>query len=342
MAWTRAGQMGMEHGTVKEWVLNGGAQSSVSSTKAHTGTYSARTSGNDSPFGKTFTAASQFRCGVWLNHNTPSSGREPWVISWTGASGTDRVQWDETSELLELYIDGAVVDSVAETTGGFSTTDSWQHCGIVVDCDASSGWASFYLNGTKILGGTSLDTGTTVSAVYVAGYTTSLGWAGFAYFDDYFVDTSDGSEVDSFVPLKIFDFRIANANGTSSDMEGSDGNQVDNYQMVDDIPPDDDTTYVFAIATGVTDSYNTSALAVPAGHTIAAEIPSVLAKKTGAAEQLKVGFYDGATTDLSAAKDLTADYTAIWERFTSQPDATDWNEVDGDAMEIVIESDGTF
>ncbi len=343
MAWTRAGQIGAEHNTTAEWILDGATQPTVSSTKARTGTYSVRHGSTTSPFGKSFSSAVQVRAGVWLNHNSSivNSGTYAWIHRWVGASGTDGIYWDNYNNLLVLYVNGSIVDSVIDTTGGFANPDQWFHCGVVTYFHASAGWSSFYLDGVKILSATSLNTSTGISSIYSGGRT-GLGWSAYAYFDDFYVDTATGSEADVFVPLRRFGWRIANGNGTNSEWTGNDGNQVDNYLQVDDVTPDDDTTYNYTGASGNQDSYNTTSYAVPAGYKQVAEIASVLARKTGSGEQLKVGFEDGGNQSLSAAQDMAADYTVIWSRHTAQPDATDWNETDGDAMEVLVESAGTY
>ncbi|KKN74770.1 hypothetical protein LCGC14_0386630 [marine sediment metagenome] len=341
MAWTRAGQIGAEHNDIAEWLLNGSTQPTVSSTKKQTGTYSVRyTTGTDS-VGKSFTAATQIRAGVWLNHNSSSitsSSRRAWIFRWGAADG---VRWNNYGDLLELVVNSSVVDSITDVTGNFTNVDQWFHCGIVIKCHASTGWASFYLDGTKILTATSVNTGSSLAAIYFGGKV-SIGWLPYAYFDDFYVDTASGGEADVFVPLRQFGWRIAGGNGTNSEWNGSDGNQVNNFEQVDEDPPDDDTTYNYTGASGNQDSYNTTSYSILAGYIQTAEIASVLARKTGSGEQLKVGFDDGVAQSLSGAQDLSADYSVIWSRHTTQPDSTSWNEADGNAMEVLLESAGSY
>ena len=341
MAWTRQGQIGAEHNDVAEWFLDGTTQPDISSGKARTGTYAVRYTSSTHPVGKLFTAAVQTRAGVWLNHvgMRINSSYRAYIFKW-GAS-IDGVRWNSYANLLELVVGGSVVDSISDTTGSFSSVDQWYHCGVIVESHASTGWVSFYLDGIKILSTTGANTGADLDAMYFGGAAGS-GWNSYAYFDDFFVDTSDGSEVDVFVPFLRFGWRIANGNGTNSEWTGSDADQTDNYLQVDDVTPDDETTYNYVGVTGQQDSYATTSYAVPEGYTQVAEIASVLARKTGSGEQLKVGFTDGANQSLSAAQDLSADYRVIFSRHTTQPDASAWNETDGDAMEVLVESAGTY
>lgn len=73
--------------------------------------------------------------------------------------------------------------------------------------------------------------------------------------DDFYCCDSAGSINNGFLgPIRI-EALYPNANGSSSDFDGSDGNSTDNYLLVDEISIDDDTTYVESLTTNDKDLY---------------------------------------------------------------------------------------
>lgn len=344
MAFTRLGQWGAELQSTTEWQINGATEPVISNTKARTGSYSARYTNTTSPIGFGTGSVTQIRAGVWLNHNgrgATGSGNYAIIFQWvTPAGNTNYVRWNNNTNVLELVVANSVVTSVGAATAGFTTTDQWYHCGLTVFANGSTGWASFYLDGVQQLTGTSLNTSTAISAVYCGGSTLN-GWANYAYFDDMYVDSAS-SEDDAAPQLKRFLWGIANGNGTTSEWVGSDGNSTDNYQLVDDAPPDGDTTYVYTQTTAKTDLYAMGNVTVPTGYSLVAAIPVVMAKRAGSTEQVQLLAYDGANTTTGTAQDPAASYAPVWERMTTQPDGTDWNETDFNAMQFGVKSAGTF
>lgn len=77
----------------------------------------------------------------------------------------------------------------------------------------------------------------------------------FTYHDDiYVIDTEANPTADFLGPSKVQILR-PNGNGNYSQWDGSDGNQTDNYLLVDDTTPDGDTTYIEAQNAAKKDSY---------------------------------------------------------------------------------------
>lgn len=74
-------------------------------------------------------------------------------------------------------------------------------------------------------------------------------------FDDIVICDASGSFNNDFLGANRVRYIIANGNGNYSDLTGSDSNSTDNYLLVDDNPPDDDTTYVQSATSGHIDTY---------------------------------------------------------------------------------------
>lgn len=137
----------------------------------------------------------------------------------------------------------------------------------------------------------------------------------------------------------------ANGNGVSSQWDGSDADSTDNYLLVDEVLPDDDTTYVESVDSLDLDSYTMENITLETGWEIAAVIPWAVAKKLSAGSPLDLKHYIRTTISgtpysaTSAAQVLGTSYALYWERRTTDPDSGAWSETDVNNTEIGIEVD---
>lgn len=349
MTVTRLGQLTAETQFLGDFITDGSNAPDISSTKANTGIYSYRFSNNNAadPIGLGFSPVAKLRAGVWVNHNGAQGSTSQVILfrlrKGSGDANPHSVRWDEQNDELELRIDNVDVATVSALSTLLPTVDTWMHLGIVFYAHASEGFFSFYLNGAQILtysGNTNADP---IGAVLFGGrYTAGDSWANFAYFDDFYVDSLT-DESDLPPTSKRFLWGIVDANGSLNQWtpEGA----VSNYECVDDPgAPDEDATYVKTLQAGDVDRYEHSGVSVPGTYRIRAVIPTAIAKKTdaGTDAELGIGLYDGVNTETDDDNFVPTAYDTIWGRFESQPDGTTWNETDLNAMQLVIESQGTF
>lgn len=347
MTWERKGQIGWELQTVDEgvaqWTTN---PPTISSTKANTGTYSIRWGLTEhQPMGYSTGEVLQGRCIGYLNHNGPATGGEAELVCAILDDAEDiNVRYFDSDETLRLYVRGVEIDSIVASTGNFADVDTWRTVALICYIDPTDGWASFYIDGILRMS-YSGDTGSSpiVGMFYGGRYRPgAAGWAASCYGDDFYVDTSDGSEPDEAPPPLRFLWSAANGNGPSNDFDGSDGDSTDNYLLVDDAPPDGDTTFVYTSTVSEIEMYATANIAVPVGYTLQAAIPTALAKRSSVTEQIRMKAHDGATYKNGADQDLLTAYDPVWERMTVQPDNSEWNETDFNACTFGFESRGTF
>lgn len=136
---------------------------------------------------------------------------------------------------------------------------SWTHIGIEIYYHASAGYIKLYINGELHKEATGLNTGTLGAGPYAWSSTwgsTSYGEVSRWYFDDvYFLDdTGPSYAANDFIGDAVIEVLYPSGNGNSSGMLGSDGNQTDNYLLVDN--NDQATTdYVGSEIEGVKDTY---------------------------------------------------------------------------------------
>jgi hypothetical protein len=98
------------------------------------------------------------------------------------------------------------------------------------------------------------------------------------YFDDLYVANEQGSVNNDFIGECRVRCLLPNGNGNSSQLVGSDGNSVNNYQLVDEATPDT-TDYVFSSTVGDKDTYTFTDLPDTSG-TVAGVQVSALGLKT--------------------------------------------------------------
>lgn len=131
---------------------------------------------------------------------------------------------------------------------------------------------------------------------------------------------------------------LPNANGSSSQLVGSDGNSTDNYLLVDETPPNGDTDYVESSTVGDKDTYNMGALAVTSG-TILAVQARLYARKTdaGARQVTPVYRLSGGTEADGTTQNLASSYTSIIDTpQETKPGGGAWSIADVNGMEIGV------
>lgn len=161
------------------------------------------------------------------------------------------------------------------------------------------------------------------------------------WWDDIALNDTVGAEDNSWAGEGHVICISPDGNGHVSDWDGSDGNRVDNYQLVDEIPGDEDATYVESAIPSAQDYYT---VPIPpntqTGLTIKRVWLEARARDTAAAgPQVKLGMYKSSTYSLTSALSLLTSYTAIkgsaltTNPFTGQP----WTRNDFSGLEIGVE-----
>lgn len=156
-------------------------------------------------------------------------------------------------------------------------------------------------------------------------------------FDDIAINDTTGTEDNSWCGDGHIIAIKPNGNGDSSQLTGSDGDSVDNYLLVDDIPSDGDTTYVWGNVLNNQDLYNLEAPNLPVNHTITRVWAEARAKDPDVGD-IALPIKSGATQDDGTAKGLTTAYSAIkGDEYTTNPDTgIAWTESDLNALQAGV------
>jgi hypothetical protein len=126
-----------------------------------------------------------------------------------------------------------------------------------------------------------------------------------------------------------------NGNGASSQWVGSDGNSTDNYLLVDEAAPNDDTDYVTSATVGDKDTYAYSNLTPGSGSVYAVQI-AAWARKTDVAER-KIATIARTTSEQdSADRTLATTYTYYLDVRNTRPGGGAWSISDVNGAEFGV------
>lgn len=320
-----------------------GPAPSLSTTVVRTGVYSLRLldDGNHYFVVNLPAALTQCRSSFHFRHSDIVNGaNDPRIFTLrTGTTIVVSVAWNGTS--FVAYVGGTAVSTVLHAP--FAVNDAWFHISVDVKIANSGGWIRVYVDGVQVIdfsgdtdnGGVSFN-----NAVY--GQADSDSWlnGSFVYFDDIYIDDTTGEATASLAPDSRFELITPNGNGDYSAWAGNDGNSTDNYLLVDELPPDDDTTYIQTDTLGNQNAVNMTTFTIPAGWTVAAVIPIAYAKKDDALGTLDLRVFTrlGSTDQESGDKVLGTSYSIIRDRQTAKPGGGAWAQGDIDAVEIGVKA----
>jgi len=347
MAITRLLQTGFEWSTVEFLALFPNiiaTAPSVYSIGAFTDSYLGEWEANEegvytNPLGS---AIAQCRIGFHLHAQTTGSG-DNILIAGLGKT-------DHTTEIISLYYDedaaGLELFAGATSLGTYAYDMSypgrWTHFGIDVKIDGAAGWAYVYIEGEQVIGfsGDTNDGGADFDVLVIGPNAAGQNWTAKMRMDDLYWDDTTGEGAAAVVPKKRFYWIQPNGNGNYADWDGSDGNQVNNYQLIDDFHGLSTTDYVESQVAAEFDSYALAAAPSDDINTITAVIPFVYAIDDGAGgpDSISIGTRLGGTDLMGADIALPTSYGIVFERQTTKPGGGAWTTTDIDSTELVIES----
>jgi hypothetical protein len=290
---------------------------------------------------KATTASVQKRTGVHVTLYKPASGTCG-LFSMRDASANVLVGIRIKSDGdLALYVGAVEQDTYTGVTLGV-----WRHLGLDAKIDASAGWAVVYLEGVEIMRYEGNTGAANVEWLYWGGSGTAS--PSFSIlFDDWYCEDTAGQGSAALVPMRQFYPMTLSGNGYYNgdvgQFTGSDTDKVNNYLHVDDVLPDEDTTYVYAVAADIIDTYATTNYTLLAGMTVNAVHPYIIAKKTGTAAIEVAPFLREDSVDWGGVHQLVnSDYTLHIERRTTDPAGAVWDQTSINGLETGMQSEGAY
>jgi len=231
---------------------------------------------------------------------------------------------------------GIIGNDVVATSTDTIPEDTETFCELRITLGDSGGSVAFYLNGVHSNTVSSIDTKASTGrgslqyivfgSCFEVSTTIIAGWK----FSDIIIHTAASPIGD----VGVY-YRPVDADGADTDFTPSAGS--DNYAMVDEIGPDEDTTHNESDGTaGHRDSFETAGIT---NLDILSVGVMVRARKTDTgAATLLLGAIHGASEDQSAAKALTEDYLTLTEFFDVCPSTSAaWSAAEVTAAELSYE-----
>ncbi len=301
---------------------------SASTAKYRSGAYSYLL-GNSNGH-KSMTGVGEFylRFAIYLN-----SAATTFVAARVGSTQIGALSLNATTRKVEIRVGNTVM-----TTGNIALADAtWYliewHLSI-----ADSGLSEIKIDGVadaSYSGDTKPDVNTIVDNIY---WSHPGGSNGSMYIDDIALNDTTGGADNSWCGDGRIIAMAPNADGDSSQWDGSDGNQVNNYALVDDIPPGG-TDYVESDTTDEVDLYNLAACGL-SNVDILRVIPTARARDTVAAGgKIAVGIKpSGGSEQWSGDKSLLTTFgRVVGDEYTTNPaTGNPWTPAELDALQVGV------
>ena len=242
---------GAEFGDTLFWSIQTGI--SAATDRVRSGTYSYKRSTNGSMQKNLASALSEFyiRAGIQVDGINITFKLPMWQ---NGATELGSIRINQTTGFVEIYTGTATLVA----TGAISLqADTYYLLEVHVKIDDTVGIIEVKVDGVadaSFSGDTKPGAATNIDGIFYNGVGTVAFWV-----DDLALNDTTGGVDDSWCGDGKVALIKANANGDQSDLVGSDADSVDNYLLVDEVPKDDDTTYVEGSVISGYDLYNLAA-----------------------------------------------------------------------------------
>lgn len=246
-------------------------------------------------------------------------------------SGATYVTWLATETSLGLTVNRTGATLATSTTLLSST--AWQYLEIKIVCSLTSGSVTVRQNGVVTASATGINTGSaTVDAVSLKFAQNGSGgtWGNPFSADDLYICDGTGSTNNDFLGDIQVSTVLPDGNGSYSGLVGSDGNSVDNYLLVDELPPSA-TDYVGSDTIGAKDTY--SFANITTGRVPLGVMACSTATGTGSGRAVARG--SNGTVVTGADKTMTGSPLIFAEVFSTDPaTGAPWTEAGVNAAEF--------
>jgi hypothetical protein len=284
------------------------------------------------------------RVGVFLTQKGYSYGNTVLTLDDDHSNHHIAVDWNTTTNVFDVF------DSTGALVGSTTTIlsyDKWYLLEIHALCHTSTGTMTVKVDGITELDVTGLNTWSDSAAnafmALVFGRAGTYAVSADMHLDDIAINNTAGEVDDSWCGEGRIIALKPNANGASSEWVGSDVDSTDNYLLVDEIPADEDTSYVESSTVDDFDLYNCEASGLT-DVTILRVWPEARARATigDGTGKIRLGVKSNTTEAWDAADTaLMTTYTqrVIGDELLEDPaTATTWTPAGVDALQVGVKA----
>lgn len=212
---------------------------------------------------------------------------------------------------LELRRGSPTAGTILGTSAGSLTIGVWHYIEIKATVADAGGTCEVRVDGVTQINFTG-DTrnGGTSASVDVLRFNAISTAGGVRNIDDLYICDATGSANNDFLGDIKIETLYPNGNGTNSQLTGSDGNQVDNYLLVDEAGTPATADYVTSGTVGQKDTYAFSNLVTSTGPVKGVQINNYANKTDAGSRSIKALAVSGGSTATGAIKPLQTTYNA--------------------------------
>lgn len=336
MTITRVFQTGAETGNVTDFLHISGSPSNTSQNP-HTGNRSVNLGVGITGLGLDITGISKLRMGFFsLHEGVQRLGAADDVLFLVrvtdNAANLYGYGLEPDSGNFVYYADGALVVLGSGYQLGLYDTYIYKHMGVFLEAGSTF---AFYLDG-RLLGQQSVPA--SLVDLFIG---TRISPTGFLQrnVDDIYIDTLTDEALHCPPTLRFYP-SAPSADGADTAWTPSSGNR---WQAVDEVPANT-TDYIAATAPDLKNTVQTADVAFDETiYTQRAAIVNLQALRDNNTPEIRAIARDGGGSYANGSdQTVTATYDNYKERFLTQPDTTDWNKADFNAMQFGVESRGSY
>jgi len=329
---------GMANGTAR-WSFTSNANLASTSPRLTGGSYIVAGSSSGFVLNKSFTAVSELFVGAGLYTGSISSF--PWFIFMRGDNNTTThlTLTLNAGGTLKLFRGGSSGTVIANGTTILSP-NAWNFIEFRATIADSGGICQVRINGSTTndidFNGDTRNGGTATSLDTIEFSANGAINPGIRVTDVNMRNTS-GSVNNTWLGDVTVRTLTPNGNGTDSQLTGSDSDQVNNYQQVDELPASS-TDYNASATSGQRDTYSFSDLPGGVSNIYALQTTMYAAKSDATAASAKSVVRTGGTNYYGATQTLTTSFVNYTDIFETNPNTTlAWTVSDVNGVESGME-----
>jgi len=225
---------------------------------------------------------------------------------------------------------------IAQSTSSFYI-NTWYYLEAKITINNTTGSAIVKVDETEVINVSGVDT-QAGSTDEITAFTFPLYVNSRCYIDDLYICDTTGSVNNDFLgPVRVEGLQPS-GNGYNSDFVGSDADSTDNYLHVDEVPADDDTSYIKSSTNGHIDSFALGNLTGSVNSIKGIKVNSVAKVSDTFARNYKNLVRVNGTNYLGSDNNPDTSYNNNFDIWEEDPDtATGWTETGVNAIEVGVE-----
>jgi hypothetical protein len=273
---------------------------------------------------------------AWRPTSIAGTNFSPAPISLQGdAGGTTHLAMNVVGGQIQVVRGTSTTPVIAQTTTApFPVANRWYYIEVQAKLSDTVGFVNIDVDGVNVITSpTNLDTRNAGTGVVFDAAQFGMGLSGTAIFDDVYMMAGAG---DTFYGDVIVSTLLPSGDGFANQWDGSDGDSLNNWDLVNELPPSG-TDYVASATIGEQDLYTLTDISAAAG-VIHAVAPTIYAAKDEVGPRMIKPLLRGATTTAGAPQTLDFAYFQKQALYPTNPETSAaWTVSEVNALQVGVE-----